>query len=124
VLVVDDDPGVQLLVRRALAAQGYAVILASNGAEGLRLFEQHRAELSLVLMDMTMPQMSGLEALKRIRALDDHAPVLLSSGYSFETIAADSPRYSGYLQKPYDVQQLLGAVEKAIFDASRPSTHP
>ncbi len=114
VLVVDDDPGVQLLVRRALAAQGFGVIMASNGAEGVRLFEQHRGELSLVLMDMTMPQMSGLEALKCIRALGSDVPALLSSGYSFETIAADSPKYSGYLQKPYDVQQLLGAVEKAI----------
>ncbi len=117
VLVVDDDPGVQLLVRRALAAQGFGVIMGSNGAEGLRLFEQHRTELSLVLMDMTMPQMSGLEALQRIRALGSDVPVLLSSGYSFETIAADSPKYSGYLQKPYDVQQLLGAVEKAIAEA-------
>jgi CheY-like chemotaxis protein len=114
VLVVDDDPGVQLLVRRALTSQGYSVVMASNGAEGVRLFEQHRSELDLVLMDMTMPQMSGLEALKRIRATGSHIPVLLSSGYSFETIAPDSPKYSGYLQKPYDIEQLLGSVARAI----------
>jgi PAS domain S-box-containing protein len=113
VLVVDDDPGVQMLVRRALASQGYGVIMASNGAEGVRLFEQHEAELCLVLMDMTMPQMSGMEALKRIRATGSEIPVLLSSGYSFEVIAPDSPKYSGYLQKPYDIAALLGAVARA-----------
>ncbi len=114
VLVVDDDPGVQLLVRRALASQGYGVIMASNGAEGVRLFEQHESELCLVLMDLTMPQMSGLEALKRIRATGSDIPVLLSSGYSFEALAPDSPKYSGYLQKPYDIGQLLGSVARAI----------
>ncbi|HWZ88102.1 MAG TPA: response regulator, partial [Polyangiaceae bacterium] len=118
VLVVDDDPGVQLLVRRALASQGYAVIMASNGAEGLRLFEHHQTELCLVLMDMTMPQMSGMDALRRIRASGSQIPVLLSSGYSFEAIASDSPEYAGYLQKPYDIGQLLGAVARAIETAS------
>jgi CheY-like chemotaxis protein len=66
---------------------------------------------------MTMPQMSGMEALTRIRAKGSNIPVLLSSGYSFETIAADSPKYSGYLQKPYDVNQLLSAVAGAIAGA-------
>ncbi len=118
VLVVEDDTSVQLLVRRALASQGYGVIMASNGAEGVRLFEQHQEELSLVLMDMTMPEMSGIEALRHIRAAGSALPVLLSSGYSFETIAADSPKYSGYLQKPYDVMQLLEAVAQAIAAAN------
>ncbi|HEY4106017.1 MAG TPA: ATP-binding protein [Polyangiaceae bacterium] len=114
VLVVDDDPGVQLLVRRALSAHGYHVITASNGAEGIRCFERYRSELGVILMDMTMPQVSGLEALKRIRATGSDVPVLLTSGYSFEAMAPDSPVYSGYLQKPYDVQELLGAVARAM----------
>ena len=92
--------------------------MASNGAEGVRLFEQHQAELSLVLMDMTMPEMSGIEALRHIRAAGSALPVLLSSGYSFEAIAVDSPKYSGYLQKPYDVMQLLEAVAHAIAAAN------
>ena len=69
-------------------------------------------------MDMTMPQMSGMDALRRIRASGSQIPVLLSSGYSFEAIASDSPEYAGYLQKPYDIGQLLGAVARAIETAS------
>ena len=113
-LVVDDDTGVQLVVRRALTSKGFAVIVASSGAEGLRLFEQHRDELSLVLLDVTMPHMSGIEALRRIRATGSTVPVLLSSGYSVESVTQDSPEFFAYLQKPYDVPQLLRAVSDAI----------
>jgi two-component system cell cycle sensor histidine kinase/response regulator CckA len=114
VLVVDDDKSVQLLVRRALAMRGFGVIVASSGEDALRLFEQHERELCLVLMDVTMPNMSGVEALKRIRALGSELPVLLSSGYNVEVVAADTPRFSAYLQKPYDLTQLLDAVDSAI----------
>ncbi len=120
VLVVDDDKGVQLLVRRALAMRGFGVIIASSGEDALRLFEQHERELCLVLMDITMPNMSGVEALKRIRATGSELPVLLSSGYNVEVVAADTPRFSAYLQKPYDLTQLLDAVDAAIA-ASAPS---
>ncbi|HEY1535095.1 MAG TPA: ATP-binding protein, partial [Polyangiaceae bacterium] len=114
VLVVDDDQGVQGLVRRALIARGFSVITASSGEDALRLFEQHRRELSLIVMDVTMPHMSGVEALKRIRATGSEVPALLSSGYNVEVIGADSPKFSAYLQKPYDINELLGAVAAAL----------
>ena len=116
VLVVDDDQGVQGLVRRALIARGFSVITASSWrvtrCHGFS--EQHRGELSLIVMDVTMPHMSGVEALKRIRATGSEIPALLSSGYNVEVIGADSPKFSAYLQKPYDVTELLEAVASAI----------
>ena len=114
VLVVDDDNGVQLVVRRALTAKGYGVLVASSGADALRLFEQHAASLDLVVMDVTMPHMSGIEALRQIRATGSDVPALLSSGYSVELITDDSPEFFAYLQKPYDIPQLLNAVAGAI----------
>jgi two-component system cell cycle sensor histidine kinase/response regulator CckA len=114
VLVVDDDTGVQLVVRRALTAKGFGVIVAASGADALRLFEQHGSSLDLIVMDVTMPNMSGIEALKRIRATGSDVPALLSSGYSVELITGDSPEFFAYLQKPYDVSQLLNAVAAAI----------
>ena len=114
VLVVDDDNGVQLLARRALSAKGFGVIVASSGADALRLFEQHGSTLDLILMDVTMPHMSGIEALKQIRATGSDVPVLLSSGYSVDLISSDSPEFFAYLQKPYDLPQLLNAVVAAI----------
>jgi CheY-like chemotaxis protein len=114
VLVVDDDNSVQLLVRRALTAKGFDVLVASSGADALRLFEQHESSLDLIVMDVTMPNMSGIEALKRIRETGSDVPTLLSSGYSVELINADSPEFFAYLQKPYDIPQLLNAVAAAI----------
>jgi len=114
VLVVDDDNGVQLVVRRALTAKGFGVIVASSGADALRLFEQHGASLDLIVMDVTMPHMSGIEALRLIRATGTDVPVLLSSGYSVELLTDDSPEFFAYLQKPYDIPQLLRAVGEAI----------
>ena len=114
VLVVDDDNGVQLVVRRALTAKGFGVMVASSGADALRLFEQHGASLDLIVMDVTMPHMSGIEALRLIRATGTDVPVLLSSGYSVELLTDDSPEFFAYLQKPYDIPQLLRAVGEAI----------
>jgi signal transduction histidine kinase/CheY-like chemotaxis protein len=114
VLVVDDDSGVQLVVRRALTAKGFGVMVASSGADALRLFEQHGSSLDLIVMDVTMPHMSGIEALRLIRATGSDVPVLLSSGYSVELISSESPEYFAYLKKPYDVTQLLKAVAEAI----------
>jgi PAS domain S-box-containing protein len=114
ILVVDDDMGVQSVARRVLASKGHRIITASNGAEGVRMFEQHRNDVRLVLMDMTMPQMSGIEALRRIRAIDTRVPVLLSSGYDVDRSGVDAREFSGFLEKPYSAEELLDAVDQAL----------
>jgi CheY-like chemotaxis protein len=73
---------VQSVARRVLASKGHRIITASNGAEGVRLFEQHQNDIRLVLMDMTMPQMSGVEALRRIRMRSATVPCGSTNGSS------------------------------------------
>jgi PAS domain S-box-containing protein len=118
ILVVDDDAGIQALARRALGNKGYRVITASNGIEGVGLFEQYAAQVSLIVMDLTMPQMSGIEALKRIRATGSKVPVLLSSGYNIDPAGIEVQHFNGFLEKPYDVTELLEAVERAVGDGA------
>ena len=116
VLVVDDDAGIQSLVRRALSDKGYRVISGSNGIEGVGLYQQHKTHVSLIVMDMTMPQMSGVEALKHIRATGSTVPVLLSSGYNVDPGGVEAKLFNGFLEKPYDINELIEAVERAIAD--------
>jgi CheY-like chemotaxis protein len=113
VLVVDDDQGVLAIARRVLSAHGYRVLTAVNGVEGVSCFQQNRAEIRVVLMDMTMPQMNGLDAMHRIRQLGASVPILLSSGYG-ASAAVHSSEFSGVLMKPYSFSELLEAVEGAI----------
>jgi CheY-like chemotaxis protein len=113
VLVVDDDQGVLSIARRVLSSHGYKVLTALNGLEGVALFEQYRAEIRVILMDMTMPQMNGLTALHCIRALGSDVPVVLSSGYG-ASAAVHSQEFSGVLAKPYGFSELLAAVEAAL----------
>jgi len=117
VLVVDDDPGVQKMVRRALMHRGFQILAASNGVEGISVFEEHRDAIRLILMDLTMPRMGGVEALREIRARGGKMPILLSTGYDVDVMGTQAQEFSGVLPKPYDVQDLWNAVERALAGA-------
>lgn len=80
-------------VRRVLIAKGFGVLVGSSGADALRLFEHHGHSLDLIVIDVTLPNTSGIEALNRIRATGSELPALLSSGYSVELISSDSPEF-------------------------------
>jgi PAS domain S-box-containing protein len=114
ILVVDDDTGVRKVVRRSLALAGFKTLQASDGAEGVQLFDRHREEVVLVLMDVDMPGMNGFEAVDRIRALDADARILMTSGYRVDPGEIERRNLAGVLEKPYDMTHLMGAVEQAL----------
>jgi CheY-like chemotaxis protein len=121
VLIVDDDNTVRLLAQTVLQRAGYSTLVAVDGLTALELFARHADEIGLVLLDMTMPRMSGGEVLRTLRALRPELPVVVSSGY-LEAEAAEQfgplgP--GGFLQKPYDSSRLLGAVGEALRQSSR-----
>lgn len=114
VLVVDDEAVVRDAARRILEHRGYGVILAVDGQEGIEIFEARHAELSAVLLDLTMPRMNGETACARMRAIDPKVPIILSSGYSeSENTSAEIFReVAAYLRKPYRLKQLLDILEE------------
>lgn len=112
VLVVDDEEPVRQAIQDILTAVGLQVMTATNGLEGLILFEQNQSEIGLVILDMQMPIMSGTEILTKLIKVAPDTKVLLSSGYTNVTLPPlDFMRTQiRFLQKPYRLENLVKAV--------------
>jgi PAS domain S-box-containing protein len=116
ILVVDDEPFVRDVVRRSLEGNGFSVLTAEDGAEGVEILRRSGDRIRAVVLDMTMPRMNGEEAFREMRRLWPAMPILITSGYD-EQEALD--RFSrkdvtGFLQKPFQLQTLVEKVCRAI----------
>jgi PAS domain S-box-containing protein len=119
ILIVDDEELVRRTASTTLAHRGYTVLEASNGLEAIEVFEKDSSRIALVVLDLSMPVMSGEECLSRLKAIRPDVPVLLSSGFS-EAEAARRFQAAGvasFLQKPYTAQQLARLVKVAMDSA-------
>jgi CheY-like chemotaxis protein len=113
VLVVDDEEIVRRTARISLEHHGFTVLLAENGAEAVEVFEKSASDISLVLLDMAMPVMSGEQAFPRLIEIRPDIPVIASSGYDqAEALARFGHGLAGFLQKPYTSRQLAAKVKE------------
>lgn len=121
VLVVEDEPAVNTLIRSALERQGYTVLVAENGAAAVDIVRRHAPGIDLVLSDVVLPEMSGTEVLSRVAELRPALPVMLMSGYSAQSCRRmrDMPDTVTFLQKPFTPASLATTVRETL-DASRP----
>lgn len=116
ILVVDDEPMLRDLAAAMLGQLGYQVITAIDGLEGLKVYQQRHEEIDLMIIDMTMPRMNGVECLKAVKEVDSNVCVIMATGYSTIDLAkqtADSNVY-GLLQKPFRMNELSEAVGNAL----------
>ncbi len=117
ILVVDDEPPVAELTRDILLRFGYKVLISTSGEEALAMFKERSADVGMVLLDMVMPGMSGIETFHGLRAINQAVKVLLASGYSqdqdAEKLLAEGA--AGFIQKPYRINDLIKAVNKVGF---------
>jgi PAS domain S-box-containing protein len=115
VLFVDDEEGIRVIGSALLKAMGFSVINASSGREALEIFNMQDG-ISLVLLDMIMPEMSGMETYRVLRGLSTSIPVIICSGYSFEDIVAEIDRdeNADVMQKPYNPAQLRNMIMNLI----------
>ncbi|MEE2676999.1 MAG: histidine kinase N-terminal 7TM domain-containing protein [Myxococcota bacterium] len=118
VLVVDDEPSVRSVLSKRLQGAGFGVLTASSGEEALTLLEQGEAgSVDLVILDITMPGLSGIETHARLRSAYPGLPVLLSSGYPEEALATlerGDPRLDAFIQKPYRNAVLFAQIERLL----------
>jgi DNA-binding NtrC family response regulator len=121
VLIVDDEEGVRLVGRKTLEKAGFTVMIAEDGRAGVQMFRTHADEIRAVLLDMTMPDISGEEVFRAIRTIRPEVRVILSSGYNEqETISHFQGRgLAGFIQKPYQPMKLIEKVREILTQTDR-----
>jgi len=114
VLVVDDDPRIAASIRRALAYEGYAVFTAGDGAEGLSVIRDRRPDL--VVLDVMLPGIDGVEVCRRLRAAGDTVPILMLTARDAvaDRVTGLDAGADDYLVKPFAHEELLARVRSLL----------
>jgi two-component system, cell cycle sensor histidine kinase and response regulator CckA len=116
ILVVDDEPYIRETTRAALEVNGYRVLTAGDGSEGLALYREHRVEIRAVLLDMVMPVLDGPATMDALRQLDPQVRILPTSGSrtACRVATAMAPEKNAFLQKPYKDEEMLVALARVL----------
>ncbi len=114
ILIIDDETAVCETVTDILTSEGWHTYTATSGQQGLDIYQQHQAEIQLVLLDLSMPSMDGKETCYRLRQLNTTVHVILTSGYDKSKATQDFTDYhlAGFIQKPYHVHELVELVNR------------
>lgn len=113
ILVIEDDPWTRTITTALLAGEGFAVVDAKNGEEGLKQAHEHAPDA--VLLDLALPTKSGLDVLRELKSdiSTMGIPVIVVSAYATLMSEQDTQQTVGVIQKPFDYDELVGQVERA-----------
>jgi PAS domain S-box-containing protein len=116
ILVIDDEAVIRSVTKQNLEANGYRVLTAQDGSEGVALFAQHREEIKLILTDIMMPKIDGLALSKAIRAINPSARIIGGSGLAANAENADKAgaAFQAFLVKPYTAANLVKTVSDVL----------
>jgi len=116
ILIVDDEKHILDLAVKILNLSGYKTLTAANGKEGISVFKENKNKVSSIIMDMTMPDLDGDEAIAEILKISPDVPIIVSSGYSEVDINKKFKDLEGmiFLHKPYLVDDLINAVTSSL----------
>jgi len=116
ILVIDDEEIVRDALREMLAPLGLEVLTAPDGAAGVALFEERAQDIRLVLLDLSMPGVTGEQTFHDLRGHDPDVPIVLSSGFTEEEAVSrfEGLGLSGFLQKPYRLETLIATIRRSL----------
>ena len=116
VLLIEDEETVRAFAQDMLTELGFSVLVAADGREGVERFREHQQQIRLVLMDMTMPHLDGVEAFREIRRVDAHAKVVLMSGYNEQSATSrfTGKGLAGFIRKPFSIEVLISTIQKIL----------
>jgi CheY-like chemotaxis protein len=114
ILVAEDEEALRWLVKDILESLGYEVLLADDGKSAVEVFIKNRERIDVLLMDLVMPRMSGLEAYEQIQRLRPNLPLVIMTGYSSDSVHCFESFDGLVLQKPYNIESLGGIIREAL----------
>jgi PAS domain S-box-containing protein len=115
VLLVDDEEMIRNLGRTILQRYGYEVLVAEDGQDAIEVYKREQDRIDLVILDLTMPRLSGHDAFRQLLRINPAVRVLFASGYSAEHITETDPeRVLGFVGKPYSQNELAQSVRSAL----------
>jgi len=118
VLIVEDEAGVREVAQQMLQDFGFATLLAVDGRDGLEQMDRAGADITAVLLDLSMPRMGGQETFRRLRERAPGLPIVMMSGYTEESLAEEFLQAgsgpTAFLQKPFLAEDLVGALRKVL----------
>jgi len=114
ILVIDDDDQLRISFSKLLKEEDYAVISAASGEAGIEIVKEN--ELDLVILDMRLPGINGMETFKQIKKIDSKLPVIIVTAYGTTQVAIEATKMGAYdyVLKPFDVPEMLNLIEQAI----------
>ncbi|OUL33678.1 PAS domain S-box protein [Nostoc sp. 106C] len=118
ILVVDDESAILEIIKTSLEDFNYRTLTASNGIEAIALYSQHQDEISLILLDMMMPSMDGLTTIRVLQQMNPQVKIIVMSGINAKGQLAEVHGINTFLSKPYTINELLQAIERAQADYS------
>ncbi|MDD5154691.1 MAG: response regulator, partial [Desulfovibrionales bacterium] len=116
ILIIDDEPLVLSVAQNILEDFGYKVIPVSDPREALGMYQKQQQDIDLVILDLIMPQIGGMECLDKLLGINPGVKVMLTSGYSANGHGKEAmrPELKGFIRKPFQVAEFLTAVRKAL----------
>lgn len=120
VLIVDDETSIRTILNDYLETLGFEIFHATDGRKGWEIFQEHHPDL--VITDIFMPEMTGVELLEKIKMSDRPAPVVLISGVPLSPaeVQVQRERSDGFLEKPYMFWQMKDLIQKLVPNAASP----
>ncbi|RKY82070.1 hypothetical protein DRQ07_02340 [candidate division KSB1 bacterium] len=113
IFIVDDEKVIRDVSKKMLEREGFDVVTASNGKQALEIFNERWKEISVVILDLVMPDMTGEEVFKKMKQIDKNVKVIFASGYAPEDREEmKNFTYERFLQKPFRPQDLISEIEK------------
>jgi two-component system, cell cycle sensor histidine kinase and response regulator CckA len=114
ILVVDDETPILTISKETLQFYNYQVLTANNGIDAIAQYAQHQNEISLVLMDMMMPEMGGEKAIQTLRLMNPRVKIIASSGIESNKEVAAAVGAKAFLSKPFTSDDLLNTLHRVL----------